>query len=794
MLESENKAPRTDTAIDRIEGNMEGTNKVALGRLGWRSRCREMKGVNRRRKGDKNENNEERKRERIAYTDAEAHNPEFEQYYKDQGICKDSEWHEFLESTKKSLPIAFRVNTCIPLWRRTVTALETFGKTYSQLELTTALEHTTKFVKTKVHAPLYYQLATDKATLRKNEQVVTFRKWLIDEDNRGTLARQETVSMLPVIYLDPQPHENILDICAAPGMKFLQILDAVNSTIHYKYRQTPCNNTGIIVGNDVCQQRVSTLVHNVKAINCPSATVTNYDAARFPYMYNEDGQRLLFDRVLADVPCSCDGTMRKAPELWKSWKTTGGLHMHRLQLSIVKRAMQLLKPGGTMVYSTCSLNPLENEAIASYVASEGRRLYDVELVPIEPIPGFKVAPGLDTWKVPNPDGGYFNNYQDVPEQMRNRVTQSMFKAPEWNENVAKGVIRVLPHYNDTGGFFLFKVRKKSENNDKEYQMKQEIKPVDVAPTYPNPKWIARKRGEKLLHDYVLYSEAEPKLFDDICQFYGIKHENRQMFNRMLVTKRYSHNHAFITGQLDSAALYQKCKATKLNTHVSAEQNFIDNDIEHDEELKPDMQETQDNMEDEEEVQENNAIKTGYKRWERCRFAMVGIRAFVRLDSKATRGSQCVMRVAQESTIALLEFMSRRVMFANIAFCAEFIKGNMKSQTLVEQEQIGNIHSLDPCRRDGVLESGGCIVIVVPGWARNRIPAKGITITSKGAVNVDQRSLGSDYDISSMQVPVDILDTMPVSCVISDMGELFAYASPYVMNALRNAVAELESQG
>ncbi len=65
----------------------------------------------------------------------------------------------------------------------------------------------------------------------------------------------------------------------------------------------------------------------------------------------------IFDRVLCDVPCSGDGTLRKAPNIWSKWSTHGGYSLHPLQLSIAKRGIQLLKVDGLIVYSTCSMSP-----------------------------------------------------------------------------------------------------------------------------------------------------------------------------------------------------------------------------------------------------------------------------------------------------------------------------------------------------------------------------------------------------------------------------------------------------
>jgi 16S rRNA C967 or C1407 C5-methylase (RsmB/RsmF family) len=72
-------------------------------------------------------------------------------------------------------------------------------------------------------------------------------------------------------------------------------------------------------------------------------------------------QRFDFDRILCDVPCSGDGTLRKVPSIWKRWVAAQGNQLHTLQVQLAAKAVRLLRVGGRLVYSTCSLNPVENE-------------------------------------------------------------------------------------------------------------------------------------------------------------------------------------------------------------------------------------------------------------------------------------------------------------------------------------------------------------------------------------------------------------------------------------------------
>ena len=110
-------------------------------------------------------------------------------------------------------------------------------------------------------------------------------------------------------------------------------------------------------------------------------------------------EALLFDRVLADVPCSGDGTLRKAADLWRRWSPNLGNGLHPLQLRIAVRCAALTKVGGRLVYSTCSLNPVEDEAVVAALllrAGGALRLVDARGA----LPGLETAQGLGDCRVP----------------------------------------------------------------------------------------------------------------------------------------------------------------------------------------------------------------------------------------------------------------------------------------------------------------------------------------------------------------------------------------------------------
>ncbi len=183
---------------------------------------------------------------------------------------------------------------------------------------------------------------------RRMPQLAEFKKWLVSAADSGLIVRQEAVSMLPPLVLDVQPHHLVLDACASPGSKTTQLLEVVTKL-----------STGGVIANELDEGRARMLTHRIKALMSANILVTNHDARFFPTLKVgfdpttfEGGSPVLFDRILCDVPCSGDGTLRKAADLWRRWTPNLGRGMHPMQLEIAKRSLRLLKVGGRMVYST----------------------------------------------------------------------------------------------------------------------------------------------------------------------------------------------------------------------------------------------------------------------------------------------------------------------------------------------------------------------------------------------------------------------------------------------------------
>lgn len=130
--------------------------------------------------------------------------------------------------------------------------------------------------------------------------------------------------MIPVTLLNPKPGETVLDMCAAPGSKTIQLLEY----IHAK-NENKVTTDGFVVANDADAKRAYMLVHQAKRLNLPALFVTNNDASKIPNL-KLDGNSFKFDKVLCDVPCSGDGTLRKNQLLWKTFHAHLGHSLHAL--------------------------------------------------------------------------------------------------------------------------------------------------------------------------------------------------------------------------------------------------------------------------------------------------------------------------------------------------------------------------------------------------------------------------------------------------------------------------------
>jgi 16S rRNA C967 or C1407 C5-methylase (RsmB/RsmF family) len=220
----------------------------------------------------------------------------------------------------------------------------------------------------------------------------------------GLLHVQEEISLAPAVVLGAQPGERILDFCAAPGGKTACIAVGMD-------------NSGTVVANDLRPQRLRPLRANCERLGVNNVVITPINGVRYPL---DAGP---FDRMLLDVPCSCEGNLRESRPASRAGRQSAVDGRGGLQATLLGRAWKLLRPGGVMVYSTCTFAPEENEVVLDYALGD-----DAVIEPFA-IPGLRHDAGLQNWagKSLRPD--------------------------------CANLARYWPHHNDTGGFTIARVRK-----------------------------------------------------------------------------------------------------------------------------------------------------------------------------------------------------------------------------------------------------------------------------------------------------------------------------------------------
>ncbi len=229
----------------------------------------------------------------------------------------------------------------------------------------------------------------------------TLENWL------GLCYIQQASTGVAAPLLDPRPGERVLDLCAAPGGKTTHAADLMQ-------------DYGCIVAVDRNENRIRALLGNMYRTAHPNVLVVAGDGRELP-----DGA--LFDRVLVDAPCSAEGTMRRKRGKPRGQTAKFRKQAPRRQESLLRRAIDLTRPGGVVLYSTCTFAPEENEAVVHRVLEDA----PVALEPIRiDVPH---APGLTS-----------------------------FEGQQFDASL-EGACRIYPHHFDSGGLFLARLRRLDGN-------------------------------------------------------------------------------------------------------------------------------------------------------------------------------------------------------------------------------------------------------------------------------------------------------------------------------------------
>lgn len=229
-------------------------------------------------------------------------------------------------------------------------------------------------------------------------------KWEIYR--RGLIHAQEEAALLASMIMEAKPGQRILDMCSSPGNKAAQL-------------GVITHDQATIIANEYSWRRIAPMRFNFDRLGLLGVAITNMDGRRFPM------PDVLFDSVLVDAPCSCEGTLRKS---------NGPVRLQRafefhdsamaVQIGLLRRAVEMTRPGGVIVYATCTYAPEENERVLDGIWPEKAAIEKIEVPE-----GLHVSPGIAEW-----EGRTFRS--DV-----------------------QNAIRFWPHRSDTGGFFMAKLRR-----------------------------------------------------------------------------------------------------------------------------------------------------------------------------------------------------------------------------------------------------------------------------------------------------------------------------------------------
>lgn len=182
----------------------------------------------------------------------------------------------------------------------------------------------------------------------------------------GAYYIQEPSAMLPASVLGTKPGEYILDMCAAPGGKATRIAEDLRGE-------------GLLIANEINAERSRALLRNLERCGADNVVILNEDPAHMVKTF-----RSFFDRIIIDAPCSGEGMFRRDPFAPKSWEKFGPSSCVPIQSNILEYAHEMLKPGGCIVYSTCTFGEAENEdRIHTFLSNHS----EYEIIPHRDLPG-----------------------------------------------------------------------------------------------------------------------------------------------------------------------------------------------------------------------------------------------------------------------------------------------------------------------------------------------------------------------------------------------------------------------
>lgn len=272
----------------------------------------------------------------------------------------------------------------------------------------------------------------------------------------GLYYLQEPSAMTPASRIPVEPGERVLDVCAAPGGKATEL-------------GAKLKGEGVLIANDISNSRARGLLKNLELFGIGNMMVISEEPGKLVEYFPE-----YFDKILIDAPCSGEGMFRKDKKMVKAWEEHGPEFFSKLQRSIITQAAAMLKPGGMILYSTCTFDPLENEKTVEYL--------------LETCPEFKICEME----------GYEGFCEGIPKYVENH-------SEEYRKTV-----RIFPHKMQGEGHYLALVKKGDDNaerkNEKTAKPKSGVKklPEELEQFLKELAWDVDKSRLDIREERVYY--------------------------------------------------------------------------------------------------------------------------------------------------------------------------------------------------------------------------------------------------------------------------------------------------
>lgn len=262
----------------------------------------------------------------------------------------------------------------------------------------------------------------------------------------GLYYLQEPSAMTPASRLPIEPGDFVLDLCAAPGGKATALGAALN-------------DTGFLLANDISTSRARALLRNLELFGIKNMLVTDEKPARLAQRFPA-----FFNKILLDAPCSGEGMFRKEEALARDWTPEKSAELSDIQKDLILKAADMLRPGGMMLYSTCTFSPCEDEEVVAYLLQE--------------------RPDMELMEMP----GYEGFSEGRPELISTPISPEAF-----DPSSLRKCVRIFPHKMDGEGHFLALFHKKGDS------LPPVFRPAGKGPDKNTRKWLEEFFAEIGLH-------------------------------------------------------------------------------------------------------------------------------------------------------------------------------------------------------------------------------------------------------------------------------------------------------